>query len=222
MPNVWRYVPFDTIIEMTARLAASPLSDSPDAAANVQLFRRNSSIDGSLEVRKFIDWRKAFTILVLMSGKIPTYEELNAYYGKLRAVKSASANQVMTKADFVGIEAWFDKSESATIPVAALGASPSAASPQSLSHASPLEGQTSEKQIIAGIDASFDDDEDEAGDWERLETVKTLLFDTYRVQNREGLDLDCFISDLDFIFKEQRSSDSDERTLYHTQLNMPQ
>ena len=57
---------------------------------------------------------------------------------------------------------------------------------------------------------------------ERLDTVKSLLFDTYRIQNRQGLLLEDYIKDLEFVFSASRSSDSDERTLYHTILNMAQ
>ena len=67
-----------------------------------------------------------------------------------------------------------------------------------------------------------EEDDDEAGDQERLETVKALIFDTYRIQNRMSLQLEAYISDLEFIFSENRQDDADERTLYHTVLGMPQ
>ena len=47
-----------------------------------------------------------------------------------------------------------------------------------------------------------EEDDDDGGDQERLEDVKSLIFDTYRVQNSEGIDLEQFIADLDFVFRE--------------------
>ena len=85
LPNVWRYVPFDAVIELAIRLDAKPLSDSSDDHTQVRLFRRKStSADGSDEVRHFLNWRRAFLILVLMAGKIPTNAEKQTYFAKLR------------------------------------------------------------------------------------------------------------------------------------------
>ena len=53
-----------------------------------------------------------------------------------------------------------------------------------MSRASPNDQLTSEKQL-AQLDASFEeDDDDELGDLERLQSVKALLFDVYRIQNQ--------------------------------------
>jgi hypothetical protein len=30
LPNIWRYIPFDSIITLGARLEAKPLSDNPN------------------------------------------------------------------------------------------------------------------------------------------------------------------------------------------------
>ena len=42
LPNVWRYILYDAVDSLTFRLEAKPLSDSPDQANNMQLFRRKS------------------------------------------------------------------------------------------------------------------------------------------------------------------------------------
>ena len=55
-----------------------------------------------------------------------------------------------------------------------------------------------------------------------MEAIKGLLFDTYRVQNSQGIDLDHFLADLDFVFSQEQTASDDERTLYQTWLNMPQ
>ena len=49
-----------------------------------------------------------------------------------------------------------------------------------------------------------EEDDDEAGDQERLATVKALIFDTYRIQNRMSLQLEEYINDLEFVFSESR------------------
>ena len=69
-------------------------------------------------------------------------------------------------------------------------------SPASLS--SPRESKTSEKPnpATATIDASFDEDDDEIGDQERLEALKGLLFDSYRIQNSQGISLNHYMNDL--------------------------
>ena len=72
---------------------------------------------------------------------------------------------------------------------------PSLGSPKSQSA---ISRAASEVQLL---NASIDEDDDDFGDSDRLEAVKTLLFNTYRIQNRAGMQLDDFIKDLDFIFK---------------------
>ena len=58
---------------------------------------------------------------------------------------------------------------------------------------------------MAALDESVDEeDDDEAGDQERLATVKALIFDTYRIQNRMSLQLEEYINDLEFVFSESR------------------
>ena len=71
-------------------------------------------------------------------------------------------------------------------------------------------------------DAMTDDDEDEVLDEDRLDAVKGLLFDAYRIQNRQGLMLADFERDLDFIFREKCEGEGDHRTLYHAVLGMPE
>lgn len=56
-------------------------------------------------------------------------------------------------------------------------------------------------QEILNQEVSADEDEDEIVDEKRLEDVKGMLFDTYRIQNQSGLHLDDFVGDLEFIFR---------------------
>ena len=67
----------------------------------------------------------------------------------------------------------------------------------------------------------MEEEDDDEGDYERLEAIKGYLFDTYRIQNDSAIMLEDFIADLDFVFAETQASESDERTLYQTMLNMP-
>lgn len=67
-----------------------------------------------------------------------------------------------------------------------------------------------------------DEDEEEVLDEDRLDAVKGLIFDAYRIQNRQGLMLADFERDLDFIFREKCEGEDDQRTLYHTMLGMPE
>ena len=60
----------------------------------------------------------------------------------------------------------------------------------------------------------IDEEDDDGGDQERLEAVKGLLFDTYRVQNHQGIDLEEYVADLEFVFREVQKSEDDDRTLY--------
>ena len=110
LPNLWRYVTFDNVIDLTSRLSAKPLTDSPNAP--VKLFRRKSvSIDGVDAIRSFIDWRKAFTILVLMAGQLPSTEEVQGYCSKLRAQVTISEDGLLTKDAFVNVSnAYFSSS----------------------------------------------------------------------------------------------------------------
>lgn len=70
LPNVWRYVPFDSVISLAARLEAKPLSDGPQGGNSpIKLFRRRSlSVDGVQTERSFMNWRRAFAIFALMAG----------------------------------------------------------------------------------------------------------------------------------------------------------
>ena len=48
----------------------------------------------------------------------------------------------------------------------------------------------------------------------RLSSIKELIFDVYRVQNRDCLMLDEFVNDVEFVFAQKRTHVEDERTLY--------
>ena len=73
MPNVWRFVPFEAILQLVDLFKAQPLSDKPDGGQALMFNRNMESKEGTSE-RKFIDWRKAFLMLSLMAGRIPTNE----------------------------------------------------------------------------------------------------------------------------------------------------
>jgi len=83
---VWRYIPFDSVILLARRLEAKPPSDNSNGSPQVKLFGqgRNNSTDLDAQ-RTFMDWRRAFTILALIAGRLPSEEELEAYKNKLRA-----------------------------------------------------------------------------------------------------------------------------------------
>lgn len=104
---------------MASKLEAQPLTDSPNASANFKMYKNSAKGSGQGDSeeteRKFLDWRKAFVILALMAGKIPTSEEKESYFSKLRAKLSVSEDNLLKKNAFVSVEAWFDKCESATL-----------------------------------------------------------------------------------------------------------
>ena len=92
LPNVWRYVPFDAVLDLAARLEAQPLTDSPNATAGFKLYKRKS-VEGDDDMeRKFMDWRRAFVVLALMAGRLPTASEKQSYYSKLRAKAAVCEN----------------------------------------------------------------------------------------------------------------------------------
>ena len=74
---------FESVQELAERLAAKTLTDSPNGD-QVQLFKSRSAA-GNEQERKFMDWRKAFVVLALMAGKIPSNAQKQSYFNKLRA-----------------------------------------------------------------------------------------------------------------------------------------
>ena len=40
LPNVWRYVPFDAVINLASKLEAQPLTDSMSDPKSLNLFKR--------------------------------------------------------------------------------------------------------------------------------------------------------------------------------------
>jgi len=65
-----------------------------------------------------------------------------------------------------------------------------------------------------------DEDEEEVLDEERLEAIKALIFDAYRIQNAQGLMLADFERDLNFVFQDKSEGSNDERSLYNSMLGM--
>lgn len=123
---------------------------------------------------------------------------------RLRAQAAVSDDGLVTKEKFVKIPAWFDNTEASltAVTLVAVSHSPSQMSPMSGAISNSQEDASA--RDLARLDASADEDDEEAGDEERLELVKSMLFDTYRIQNRQGLELNAFVGDLEFIFKDKR------------------
>lgn len=74
LPNVWRFVPFDAVITLARMLESKPLSDNSNGSPQVKLFnqRRHSGAEDFDEKRIFMDWRRAFAILCLIAGRLPS------------------------------------------------------------------------------------------------------------------------------------------------------
>jgi hypothetical protein len=99
---VWRFVSFEAVIELSQHLEAKPLTDDPNAVA--KLFQRKSlSRRENDVVRCYVDWRKAFTIFVLMAGQMPSEAQKQTYYSKLRAKRESSENGLLSKEAFVSV-----------------------------------------------------------------------------------------------------------------------
>ena len=70
----------------------------------MNLFRRKSLSQEDIGAsRVFMDWRKAFVVFALMAGKLPSAEELQAYYDRLRAEQNTSESGLVTKAAFINV-----------------------------------------------------------------------------------------------------------------------
>ena len=102
MPTVWRYVPFEAVLRLANMFKAQPLTDNPDGGQAL-MFNRNVEGKDAGSERKFIDWRKAFLMLSLMSGKIPTREQKDAYFNLLRNKKTACQDAKLTKEVFIKV-----------------------------------------------------------------------------------------------------------------------
>ena len=97
LPSVWKYISYDSIIDLADAFQTKPLSDNPNEAA-AALFRRKSLSQEDIgSSRVFMDWRKAFVVLALMAGRLPSSEELQGYYDKLRAEQKVSDNGLVSK-----------------------------------------------------------------------------------------------------------------------------
>ena len=105
LPNMWRFVSFEQVIELSHFLEAKPITDNPNSAISLKLFRRRSTTQQDVDdiARTFVDWRKAFVILSLMSGKIPTEDEKQSYYSKLRAKRAVSDDGLLSESAFVKV-----------------------------------------------------------------------------------------------------------------------
>jgi len=101
LPNVWRFVSFEAVIELSQRLEAKPLTDNPNAPSSKLFQRKSQSMSEMDVVRIYVDWRKAFTIFALMAGQVPSEAQKQAYYSKLRAKRQSSENGLLSLEAFV-------------------------------------------------------------------------------------------------------------------------
>jgi len=155
LPNAWRYVQFDSVKQLLRKFQAAPLADTANQTGQVALFRRHSS-RGMLE-REFVDWRKVFTFLLLISGPIPSEEQKKQYFDELR--NYADEQGLLDQKKFLKIPSWFDKYEGLSI-------------------------NASRVMTVSGIASDLDEIEDEEdADKERCMQLKELMFKTYRVPN---------------------------------------
>ena len=81
LPNIWRYVSYESIKALLINLKATPMSDTKTDVGSLNLFRRHSS--AAVAEREFINWRRAFLMLILMSGPCPSIEQKREYFTKL-------------------------------------------------------------------------------------------------------------------------------------------
>lgn len=131
LPSVWKYVSYEYIIELADNFQAKPLTDNPNETQQA-LFRRKSVSQEDISTsRVFMDWRKAFVVFALMAGKLPSAEELQAYYDRLRAEHNAADSGLVTKEAFINIDAWYDRTEGAIVSKPVMSMCPSARSPAS-------------------------------------------------------------------------------------------
>lgn len=82
LPNTWRYISFDNIKNLLLKFKAVPMSDTKNQTGQVALFRRHSSY--SMAEREFIDWRKIYTFLLLISTPIPSKDQKREYFERLK------------------------------------------------------------------------------------------------------------------------------------------
>lgn len=189
LPNAWKFVHFDCIKQLIRKFHATPLADTANQTGQVALFRRHSS-RGAFE-REFIDWRKAFLFLLLISGPIPTNDQKREYFDDLK--KNQDDGGLINHSKFLKTASWFDKYEGLSV-------------------------SASRVMTVSGIMSDLESIEEEDDcDKERCRALKELMFKTYRVPNQQGLDISDFTSDLDEIFCVQ----GDEGvSLYNTVLHL--
>ena len=70
LPSTWRYISFDNIKSLLLKFKGVPMSDTQNQTGQVALFRRHSSY--AMAEREFVDWRKVYTFLLLISCPVPT------------------------------------------------------------------------------------------------------------------------------------------------------
>ena len=82
LPNMWRYVSYDSIKALVLKFKAAPMADTLASAGQVALFRRHSSYN--MTTREFVDWRKVFMFLLLNSTPYPSSAQKEEYFEQLK------------------------------------------------------------------------------------------------------------------------------------------
>jgi hypothetical protein len=105
VPDRWRTLSFQTILNLISKFAQKPLSNMSDGG---KLPLGQSITD---ERSQYVNWKKIFVLFALASSSIPSDEVLQTYGSEL-----AYYGNCVSLEDFQNADAWFDSSESANTP----------------------------------------------------------------------------------------------------------
>jgi len=88
------------------------MQDMANTTGQVALFRRHSSY--AQADREFVDWRKAFTFLLLISCPIPSKDQKRTFFDQLTESADPETGLIDIKT-FLKVTPWFEKYEATTI-----------------------------------------------------------------------------------------------------------
>jgi len=86
VPQRWRNLPFQSMLDLVSKFAASPLTNDGESGKNL--------FGSSGERVQFVNWKKMFALMALASSSIPSDEKLQtygselAYYGSLISLEN--------------------------------------------------------------------------------------------------------------------------------------